>query len=98
METRLRRRNFLVGMAAGTVVLAFDPCNHAWITAGYADHPDGIPIPDLDGELVVDAAFLAEAADDFGHIIQRTPVAVLRPGSIHDIRTLVQFGVLCPTP
>jgi cytokinin dehydrogenase len=92
METRLGRRNFLVGMAAGTVVLAFDPCNHAWITAGHADHPDGIPIPDLDGELVVDAASLAEAADDFGHIIQRMPVAVLRPGSIHDIRTLVQFA------
>jgi hypothetical protein len=49
-------------------------------------------MPDLDGELAVDAASLAEAADNFGHIIQRTPVAVLRPGSIHDIRTLVQFA------
>jgi FAD/FMN-containing dehydrogenase len=40
----------------------------------------------------VDAASLAEAADDFGHIIQRMPVAVLRPGSVYDIRTLVQFA------
>jgi cytokinin dehydrogenase len=48
METRLGRRNFLVGMAAGTAILAFDPCNHAWITVGHADHADGIPIPDLD--------------------------------------------------
>jgi hypothetical protein len=78
METRLGRRHFLVGMAAGTAILAFDPCNHTWITAAHADHPDGISIPARDGELVVDAASLAEAADDFGHIIQRTPVAVLR--------------------
>jgi hypothetical protein len=48
METRLRRRNFLVGMAAGTAVLVFDPCNHAWITAGHADHPDGISISGFD--------------------------------------------------
>jgi len=94
METRLGRRHFLVGVAAGTAVLAFDPRNHIWITAAHADHPDGISIPDLDGALVVDAASLAEAADDFGHIIQRTPVAVLRPGSVHDIRTLVQFANL----
>jgi cytokinin dehydrogenase len=92
MGTLLGRRNFLVGVAAGAAVLAFDPCNHAWITAAHADHPDGITIPNLDGELVVDAATLAEAADDFGHIIQRTPVAVLRPGSVHDIRTIVRFA------
>jgi FAD/FMN-containing dehydrogenase len=79
-------------MVAGTAVLAFDPYNRTWITAAHADHPDGISIPDLDGELVVDAASLAEAADDFGHIIQRMPVAVLRPGSVQDIRTLVQFA------
>jgi FAD/FMN-containing dehydrogenase len=92
MATRLGRRNFLVGVVAGTAVLAFDPCHHAWITAAHADHPDGISIPDLDGELIVDTASLAEAADDFGHIVQRTPVAVLRPGSHHDIRTLMQFA------
>jgi FAD/FMN-containing dehydrogenase len=92
METRLGRRHFLVGIATGTAVLAFDPCHRTWITAAHADHPDGISTPDLDGELVVDAASLAEAADDFGHILQRTPVAVLRPGSVHDIHTLVQFA------
>jgi cytokinin dehydrogenase len=92
METRFGRRHFLVGMAAGTAVLGFDPYHYTWITAAHADQPHGISIPDLDGELVVDAASLAEAADDFGHIIQRTPVAVLRPGSVHDIRTLVQFA------
>jgi len=92
MATRLGRRNFLVGVVAGTAVLAFDPCHHAWITTAHADHPDGISIPELDGELIVETASLAEAADDFGHIVQRTPVAVLRPGSRHDIRTLIQFA------
>jgi cytokinin dehydrogenase len=92
METRLGRRHFLAGMAAGMAVMAFDPRHQSWLTAAHADHPAGIPIPDLDGELVVDPASLAEAADDFGHIIHRTPVAVLRPGSIDDIRKLVQFA------
>lgn len=92
MATRLGRRNFLIGLAGGTAVLAFDLCSRAWLTASHAAHPDSIPIPNLDGELVVDPASLAEAADDFGHIIRRTPVAVLRPGSIRDIRTLVQFA------
>ncbi|MDQ3829783.1 MAG: FAD-binding protein [Candidatus Tectomicrobia bacterium] len=92
METRFGRRHFLAGVAAGTAVLAFDPWHQSWLTAAHADHPGGIPIPGLDGELVVDPESLAEAADDFGHIIHRTPVAVLRPGSIDDIRQLVQFA------
>lgn len=92
MGIRLRRRHFLAGVVAGTTVLAFDPWHQSWLTAAHADHPGGLPIPNLDGELVVDPAALAEAADDFGHIIHRTPVAVLRPGSIDDIRQLVRFA------
>src|SRR5262249_27764658 len=92
MATRLGRRHFLAGIVAGTAVLAFDPCKRSWITAAHADPPGGIDIPSLDGELVVDTASLAEAADDFGHIVHRTPVAVLLPGSVHDIRKLVQFA------
>jgi cytokinin dehydrogenase len=92
MEIRLGRRHFLAGVAAGMAVLAFDRRHQSWLTAAHANHPGGILIPDLDGELVVDPASLAEAADDFGHIIHRTPVAVLRPASIDDIRKLVQFA------
>lgn len=92
METRIGRRDFLGSVAAGIAVLAFDPLSRSWITAAHAAPGGGIRIPDLDGELVVDAASLAEAADDFGHIVHRAPVAVLRPGSIHDIRKLVQFA------
>jgi len=92
MTTRLGRRHFLAGIVAGTAVLAFDPCKRSWITTAHADPPGGIDIPSLDGELVVDTASLAEAADDFGHIVHRTPIAVLLPGSVHDIRKLVQFA------
>src|SRR6185295_14110142 len=46
----------------------------------------------LDGVLFVDAAHLDAAQDDFGHIVQRRPVAVLLPGSIHDIVEVVRYA------
>ncbi|HET9142829.1 FAD-binding protein [Actinophytocola sp.] len=54
--------------------------------------PGGIEIPGLDGELVVDPAVLAEAGEDYGHVVRRPPVAVLRPGSVRDIVTAVRFA------
>jgi hypothetical protein len=39
-------------------------------------------LPPLDGTLVTNPASLAAIADDFGHMIHRTPVAIPRPG--HD--------------
>jgi len=91
MSKRIGRRNVVAALAAGAAVVAFDPVNRTWITAARAT-TSGIHIPNLDGELVVDAASRAEAADDYGHIIHRTPVAVLRPGSVRDIVTLVRFA------
>ena len=32
------------------------------------------------------------AADDFGHVVHKKPVAVLRPGDAQDIAKLVQFA------
>src|SRR5215831_11634372 len=76
------KRLWRLASGAGTSWLAWLQGRLSWhlIPATHADHPDDISIPDLDGELVVDAASLAEAADDFEHIIRRAPVAVLRPG------------------
>lgn len=90
MDTRLGRRAFLTGAAAAAVV-AFDPAGLGWVTAADAS-PDGITVPGLDGELVVDPESRAEAADDYGHIVHRYPVAVLRPGSVRDIVTMVRFA------
>jgi len=35
---------------------------------------------------------LQSAADDFGHVVHKKPVAVLRPGDAQDIAKLVQFA------
>ncbi|GAB4197594.1 MAG: hypothetical protein OHK0022_16000 [Roseiflexaceae bacterium] len=51
-----------------------------------------LQLPAFDGTLLTDAATLQEAADDFGHIIKRTPVAVLRPGSVADVQKLIVFA------
>jgi cytokinin dehydrogenase len=93
--TSVHRRTFLAGALAGTAVVAFDTVAGSWVTAASAD--EGLPagaaaIPGLDGELVTNPASLAAAADDFGHIVHRTPVAVLRPGSVRDVVLIVRFA------
>ncbi|AKU93648.1 putative cytokinin oxidase [Labilithrix luteola] len=85
------RRKFLSGLAAGAVVLGFDPVRRSWVTEAHANGPlDGIP--SLDGMLVTDNTSIQEAADDYGHIVHRSPRAVLRPGSIQDIVKIVKFA------
>jgi len=82
------RRTLLQGLAAGAAVVAFDPATRAWATT-----PDGtLPqVPPLDGTLLTDPASLAAAADDYGHIVHRTPAAVLRPGSVDDVVKMIRF-------
>jgi cytokinin dehydrogenase len=89
------RRRFLAGALAGGAVIAFDTVGRSWVAAASAGDrvPAGaVAVPALDGELVTDPASLTEAADDFGHIVHRTPVAVLRPGSVRDIVLLVRYA------
>ena len=74
------------------VPAAFDPADLGWLTAADAETTGAIRVPGLDGELVVDEASRTEAADDYGHIVHRKPVAVLRPGSVRDIATVVKFA------
>jgi FAD/FMN-containing dehydrogenase len=49
-------------------------------------------LPPLSGVLYTDNTTLTAAADDFGHILHRQPIAVLKPGSIEDIIRIIQFG------
>ncbi|AKT38050.1 FAD-binding protein [Chondromyces crocatus] len=87
--TTVARRTFLQGSLA-TAVVGFDPGQESWSSV-----PGGanlIPIPPLDGQLLMNPAVLAAAAEDFGRIIQRTPSAVLVPGSVRDIVKLVLFA------
>lgn len=43
-----------------------------------------------DGRFSTDDAALAEVADDWGHITHTRPLAVLRPGSVNDVGTLLR--------
>src|SRR5262245_3663584 len=49
-------------------------------------------LPSLDGELAVDNASRQAVADDFGRQVHRSPVAVLRPGSVADIVRIVAYA------
>ncbi|MEQ4208898.1 FAD-binding protein [Actinopolymorpha sp. B9G3] len=49
-------------------------------------------LPPLDGELSLDTDVRAAAADDFGHVVERMPLAVLRPGSVQDIALVTRWA------
>lgn len=96
MRPEPTRRNALHGLAAtaaAVTVVGFDPAARAWATERPRDDArspfDGVP--PLDGELLTDPASRAAAADDYGHVVHRTPAAVLRPGSVADIVAMVRF-------
>ncbi|NEA99945.1 FAD-binding protein [Streptomyces sp. SID13726] len=83
------RRTVLRGITAtGVAVIGFDPAARSWATTG---GPGLAGIPALDGTLVMDEASLTAASDDYGHIVHRRPVAVLRPGSVRDVVAMVRF-------
>lgn len=89
---------------AGTVgVVGFDAAAKAWAADGDGARdgtrdgtggggPAGLDhLPRLDGRLLVAPADLAPYADDFGHMVHRSPRAVLLPGSVADIAAMVRF-------
>jgi FAD/FMN-containing dehydrogenase len=77
---------------AGAIVVGFDPLRRSWVTSAEALAAPVAGLPPLDGTLTTDPATLQEFADDFGHIIHRTPVAVLEPGSVEDIARMVRYA------
>jgi cytokinin dehydrogenase len=87
----ISRRSLLKGIFATSVVIGFDLVGRSWVTQASTGGTFA-ELPPLDGTLTVDPASLAAAADDFGHIIHRTPVAILRPGSVEDVVKLVRFA------
>lgn len=88
----MERRGFLKGVIAAGVVAGFDTATGRWVreaeaaaTATYA------PLPQLDGVVVMsDAALLADSTDE-GNIVHHRPWAVLRPGSVQDIASMVAY-------
>src|SRR5207248_91295 len=88
------RRQFLrqTAVAAGALVIGFDPTTRAWATASQPAGPLAPGFPPFDGTLRTDDAGRQAAADDFGHIVHRLPRAVLFPGSPDDVAKLIRFA------
>lgn len=84
------RRDFVRGLAAGALITGFNPATGNWIS-GSIRHKTVIDLPPLTGLLLFDDTDIAAAADDFGHIVHRRPVAVLQPGSIEDVASMLRF-------
>jgi len=87
----ISRRELVKGIFASTIVFGFNPTNRSWVTEASASGAVA-HLPPLDGTLATDPASLAAVADDYGHIIHRTPIAVLKPGSVNDIVKIVCFA------
>ena len=86
------RRTAVQGLAAaGAAVIGFDPFTRSWAATGEGAGRPLAGLPRLDGSVHRDDAALTRAADDFGHIVHRRPLAVLRPGSVRDIVAMVRF-------
>lgn len=83
------------GTLAGAIVVAgFDTRLRSWVSAAELEHATALAedFPSFDGVLLLDQASLDAAADDFGHIVHREPLAVLKPGSVDDVVKLIQFA------
>jgi cytokinin dehydrogenase len=88
----INRRQFITGLAATAVVIGYDPIGRRWLgraeASGCASFAEA---PRLDGTLLLDALSCQADASDMGNIAHRTPCAVLRPGSVEDIRRMLQY-------
>ena len=96
MSGEISRRTFLRRTLAGAIVVAgFDTGLRSWVSAAELAHRTTAlaeDFPTFDGVLLLDDASRSAAADDFGHLVHRQPLAVLRPGSVNDVVKLVQFA------
>jgi cytokinin dehydrogenase len=88
MQRTISRRDFGKRLAGGAALLALQP---AWTNPAAAQSLRN-DLKDLSGELSFDEAVLQTAADDFGRVVHKKPMAVLRPGDAQDIAKLVQFA------
>ncbi|MER6945780.1 FAD-binding protein [Nonomuraea sp. NPDC000554] len=75
---------------AGAAVVGFDPSTRMWVTDA-AQSQGMVDLPPLKGKVVTDPASRGQAADDFGHLVHRTPGAVLEPGAVSDIMVMMKY-------
>jgi len=77
---------------AGTLVVGFDLSTRSWATTRQRTGVFAQGFPAFDGILRTEADARDAAADDFGHIVHRRPVAVLEPASVDDVVRLIDFA------
>lgn len=91
----MNRRQILKGIASSALVVGFDTVARRWVRAAEASAcaPCSVfaQVPPLDGALYTDAATLEAYSHDKGNVVRQTPCAVLRPGSVEDVRRMVEF-------
>ncbi|MEH2291860.1 FAD-binding protein [Nostoc sp.] len=94
MRQNTSRRSVLQGLITSAIVIGFDLTTRSWVTSASATSVFE-SLPPLDGVLYTDNATLTDASIDFGNIVHRQPIAVLKPGSIEDIVQVIQFARTC---
>lgn len=87
MTREIGRRGLLVRVTAGGLVAALGPS--CVVPAEQQELEDGLS---FDGEWVTDAASLAAAGDDHGHIVSLTPIAILRAKTVDDVQKLLRYS------
>src|SRR6185369_14200604 len=91
MESRRRVLGFL-GAAGAAAVAGFDPIAGRWVRqVDAASCPSFVGAPQINGTLLLDTASREADATDKGNIVRELPCAVLRPGSVEDIRQMILF-------
>lgn len=92
MQKQMGRRNFFGATTAATAIVGFASEANAWVPHRFERHFNRFDyVPHLDGELVTDEAAREAIGHDIGHTVFNVPSAILRPGSIDDVRKMIRF-------
>ena len=91
MKNNISRRTVISGLTASALVIGFDLTNRSWVTSVNAASIFA-KLPTLDGVLSTDENIVEQARTDFGYIIYRKPIAVLKPASVSDIIRIIKFA------
>ena len=91
MKHQVSRRRF-TKLAIGAAIVGFNPDERSWVTQSSNTARPFDRVPKLDGALLLDEESRRAIAGDEGNMFHRVPAAVLRPGSVDDIVTMVRYA------
>lgn len=90
---RLSRRNFTRAVASGSLFIGLNTMTGSLKSAEGTRRTAPLEgLPRFDGHLSFDSATRNDCARDYGGIVHKQPVAVLRPGSVEDISRVIDFA------